>query len=62
MEEKHLHNSGHADEEALLRMVEILKPKNIIPIHTFAGDTYKNVFSGENIVRIGDGEAVEILS
>ena len=58
MEEKHLHTSGHADEETLLRLVEILKPKNIVPIHTFEGDEYRTIFSESNILRIKDGETV----
>jgi len=58
LDEKHLHTSGHADQATLLRMVDILKPKNIVPIHTFEGDAYKNVFIGDNVIRINDGEVV----
>ncbi len=61
MTEKQLHTSGHADTETLLRMVDILKPKNIVPIHTFEGDTYEDVFIGERIERIDDEDVVEII-
>ena len=60
MEEKHLHTSGHADQETLLRMVEILKPKNIVPIHTFEGDEYKNIFTETNVLRVNNGKIVTI--
>lgn len=60
MTEKQLHTSGHADLETLHRMVEILKPKNIVPIHTFDGDEYKNIFKDTNILQINDGELVKI--
>lgn len=59
--EKYLHTSGHADLETLQRMVDILKPKNIVPIHTFEGDEYKNIFPKSKILRIKDGKTVEIL-
>jgi len=62
LDEKQLHTSGHADQATLLRMIDILKPKNIVPIHTFEGDAYKNVFIGDNVVRINDGEVVTIKS
>ena len=58
LKETQLHTSGHADQATLQRMVDILEPKNIVPIHTFEGNKYETVFSGESIVRIGDGEIV----
>lgn len=60
MNEKHLHTSGHADRETLLRMVEITKPKYIVPIHTFEGDEYKNIFTETHVLRVTDGEVVTI--
>lgn len=60
LEETHLHTSGHADQATLQRMVAILKPKTIVPIHTFEGGIYQNVFIDENIVRVSDGEVVKI--
>ena len=40
-------------------MVEALTPKNIVPIHTFEGDEYKNIFK-ENVVQLKDGQIVKI--
>ena len=54
-----LHTSGHADREALKRMVDILKPKHIVPMHTFEGDEYDSVFENSNILRALDGEIVD---
>lgn len=60
MTEKTIHTSGHADRDALKRMVEILKPKNLVPIHTFEGDEYQKIFTDSNVVRINDNEIVAI--
>ena len=60
LKETYLHTSGHADQATLQRMVDILKPKNIVPIHTFEGDTYFDVFSFQNVERIADGEIINI--
>jgi len=54
-----IHTSGHADTETLKKMVEAIKPKNIVPIHTFEGDKYKDIFN-EPIVKLKDGEIREI--
>jgi hypothetical protein len=40
-------------------MVEAIKPKNIVPIHTFEGEKYKDIFK-EPIVELKDGEVREI--
>ena len=60
LKETHLHTSGHADQTTLQRMVDILRPKNIVPIHTFEGESFGNVFIGENIERVNDGEVVTL--
>jgi len=54
-----IHTSGHADTETLKKMVEAIKPKNIVPIHTFEGDKYKDIFK-EPIVELKDGEIRQI--
>lgn len=54
-----IHTSGHADTIALKRMVGAIQPKYIVPIHTFEGDRYKEIFE-EPIVRLKDGEVREI--
>ncbi len=58
MSEKQIHTSGHADIAALKRMVEVLKPKNLVPIHTFEADEYEKIFAGTKVLRISDNEAV----
>ncbi len=59
MIEKYIHTSGHADRPALKRMVEVLKPKNLVPIHTFDGDEYEKIFTGTKVLKINDKEVVE---
>lgn len=54
-----IHTSGHADTETLKKMVDALKPKNIVPIHTFEGDKYKDIFK-EPIVELKDGDTQNV--
>lgn len=54
-----IHTSGHADTETLKQMVEAIKPKNIVPIHTFSKSEYAGIFSTP-IVEINDGETIAI--
>ena len=54
-----IHTSGHADTPTLKRMVEAIQPKHIVPIHTFKGDKYQEIFE-YLIVRLKDGEIREI--
>jgi ribonuclease J len=58
--DKDFHTSGHADLAGLKRMVEAVQPKNLVPIHTFEGDKYAELFQGTNVRRVDDREAVEI--
>lgn len=52
-----IHTSGHADTKTLKKMVEAIKPKNIVPIHTFDREEYKSIFK-EPIVISNDGETI----
>jgi ribonuclease J len=58
MKMTHLHTSGHADIDTLKIVADRLKPKQIIPMHTFYPDFYKNLFPNVRIVN--DGDKVEI--
>ncbi len=55
-----IHTSGHADFETLKEMVTAIKPKNLVPIHTFDGDNYKDIFKNVNVKRALDKEEIEI--
>jgi ribonuclease J len=50
-----IHTSGHANTDTLKQMVDAIKPKNIVPIHTFSGSQYHTIFSSP-IVELNDGE------
>jgi ribonuclease J len=54
-----IHTSGHADTDTLKQMVEAIKPKKIVPIHTFSKSEYSRIFSIP-IVEINDGETISI--
>ncbi len=57
-----IHTSGHADRNGLKRMVNVLKPKHLVPIHTFEGDEYQGIFSSVDVLRVNDGEVVSTCS
>jgi len=40
-------------------MVSAIKPKNIVPIHTFRGHEYKQYFNYP-VLKLKDGEEVKI--
>ena len=56
-----IHTSGHADIKTLKQMVEAIKPRNLVPIHTFDGDVYKDIFKNVNVKRAKDKEEIEIV-
>jgi len=60
MEDLTIHTSGHADRDGLKKMVDVLKPKHLVPIHTFEGDEYQFIFDGTFVKKIQDGETVAI--
>lgn len=55
-----IHTSGHADRDGLKKMVEVLKPKHLVPIHTFEGDEYQDIFDGTVVKRVEDKEYVKV--
>jgi ribonuclease J len=52
-----IHTSGHADIDTLKQMVDAIKPKSIVPIHTFNAGDYSKIFNYP-IVLLKDGEMV----
>jgi len=57
---KDIHTSGHADLPDIKRMAAAVKPKYIVPIHTFEGDEYAELFPGVDVLRVDDQEIVEM--
>jgi ribonuclease J len=53
-----LHTSGHATIDTLKRMVDILHPKTIIPVHTFHPESFSTL--GASIKLLYDGQCVEV--
>ena len=54
-----LHTSGHATLETLQKSVTAIKPKHIIPIHTFFPDQYRSVF-GATVLELKDGVPFQV--
>jgi len=54
-----IHISGHADTNTLKKMVNAINPKKIVPIHTFEGNKYKEIFNTQ-IEELKDGQMIEI--
>jgi ribonuclease J len=57
---KDIHTSGHADLSGLKKMVDVVKPKHIVPIHTFEGHRYTELFNGFDVVGINDKDEISI--
>lgn len=53
-----IHTSGHADIVDLKRLAQAIAPKRLVPIHTFEGDRFAELFS--DVVRRRDGEWWEV--
>ena len=53
-----LHTSGHASVADLQRFAAALKPRGLVPIHSFEADRYGDLF--DNVLRRADGEWWEI--
>ena len=53
-----IHTSGHADISALKKIVASLKPKIVVPIHTFCPQEFKQMFN--NTICLNDGDIFEL--
>ncbi len=53
-----VHTSGHATVEDLEAFAKAISPKTLIPIHTFKGKQYPEMF--ENVRILKDGELFEV--
>jgi ribonuclease J len=56
------HTSGHAFVEDLVKFVESMNPKCIVPIHTLASDKYAALFKNTKIKLLQDREEMEITN
>lgn len=54
-----IHTSGHADTQTLKQMAEAIKPKTIVPIHTFNAGLYKSIFTSP-VTELNDGEIMSV--
>jgi len=53
-----VHTSGHAYVSQLKRLANALKPRFIIPIHTFYPEKYPEMFP--NVIQLNDGETINL--
>jgi len=53
-----VHTSGHAYVSQLKRLANALKPRFIIPIHTFYPEKYPEMFP--NVILLNDGETINL--
>lgn len=54
-----VHTSGHANIDTLKYVVQSIKPKTVIPIHTFHPDHYA-ILEHQNVVPLSDGNSFRI--
>ena len=57
---KQVHTSGHIAKSDLIGLVNDLRPKNIIPIHTLASDKFKEYF-GDKVIELDKTSTLEII-
>jgi len=53
-----IHTSGHAYVIQLKSLVDALKPRWIIPIHTFHPEKFQEMFP--NVIKLNDGETISL--
>jgi len=53
-----IHSSGHAYKDDLIRLVKAMKPRRIIPNHTFNPENFASLF-GAKALLLSDGETLE---
>jgi ribonuclease J len=51
-----VHTGGHATAETLKKVVDVLKPKCVIPVHTEKAEEFLVISPGVHILLGGDGE------
>ena len=49
-----IHTSGHADVASLQKIVEHVRPKRIVPIHTEHSESFSSVFPKETVLEVMD--------
>ena len=54
----HIHTSGHAPAKDLQRLAQALRPKQLVPIHTFERERYAELF--DNVHMTEDGEEIQL--
>jgi ribonuclease J len=54
-----VHTSGHASILDLKRLADAMAPNALVPVHTFSGDRFAELF-GKNVSRRMDGECWEV--
>jgi ribonuclease J len=54
-----VHTSGHASIADLKRLADAMAPEVLVPMHTFEGDKYQELFV-QNVIRRADGEWWEV--
>jgi len=55
-----IHTSGHAYVSDLKKLAGALKPRFVIPIHTFYPEKYTEIFP--NVIRLKDGETMYLVA
>ena len=57
-----IHTSGHADVASLQKIVEHVRPKRIVPIHTEMPETYKTLFPSYTVLIATDETPIDLIN
>ncbi len=57
---EHVHTSGHASREDLIRFAQKLGKKRVVPVHSFAPEEFESLLEGINVTVQEDGVPFEV--
>lgn len=55
-----IHTSGHADTESLQKIVQYVRPRTLIPVHTNSPERFAELFPDCEVVSAKDGEPIAL--
>ena len=56
----HIHASGHCSSKDLAKVIDTIRPKRIVPIHTEHPDLFKEKFGRHQVVLVKEGETTRL--
>ena len=55
---EYLHTSGHATALQIKQLIDTLKPRKVIPVHTFSPEAFNHL--ANNVLFLEDRDSIEL--